>query len=455
MWYVQFRKVGKMSHHENNYYNQTYYQTHCGEEYERGNGWEEVFACYAQRIIREICPHSVLDVGCAKGFLVEALRDQGMEAFGIDISEYAVASVRKDIRPFCKVQSVLHPIEGHYDLLTCIEVLEHLDQAEIALAIQHLCAASDDILLSSTPFDYDEESHVSVHTPAYWAEQFAYHGFYHDVRYDCSYISIQAMRFRKGKKSKAELIREYEDELFQKHQELVAAKVRYQTSKENVEIYKDAYQKHVDQINQELNPQILKLEALLGEKEAEKEKEKENLLKVQRVRAAECVQKRLDEEVEKRRALEEENSRLHQKLEETVGELARAAEDAAFLEQAAYPKGQLEVTLTGLIKQYFRKKREERMLFKKKMEYFKPVFDPVYYALHNEDISKVLGMDEGALFRHFIVYGMDEGRRANEDFDVRAYAKYNRDVLQAQEWRWRGCYLHYIEYGKKEGRRVR
>lgn len=451
MWYVQFRKVGKMSHHENNYYNQTYYQTHCGEEYERGNGWEEVFACYAQRIIREICPHSVLDVGCAKGFLVEALRDQGMEAFGIDISEYAVASVRKDIRPFCKVQSVLHPIEGHYDLLTCIEVLEHLDQAEIALAIQHLCAASDDILLSSTPFDYDEESHVSVHTPAYWAEQFAYHGFYHDVRYDCSYISIQAMRFRKGKKSKAELIREYEDEFFQKHQELVAAKVRYQTSKENVEIYKDAYQKHVDQINQELNPQILKLEALLGEKEAEKE----NLLKVERVRAAECVQKRLDEEVEKRRALEEENSRLHQKLEETVGELARAAEDAAFLEQAAYPKGQLEVTLTGLIKQYFRKKREERMLFKKKMEYFKPVFDPVYYALHNEDISKVLGMDEGALFRHFIVYGMDEGRRANEDFDVWAYAKYNRDVLQAQEWRWRGCYLHYIEYGKKEGRRVK
>ena len=95
------------------------------------------------------------------------------------------------------------------------------------------------------------------------------------------------------------------------------------------------------------------------------------------------------------------------------------------------------------------------MLFKKKMEYFKPVFDPVYYALHNEDISKVLGMDEGALFRHFIVYGMDEGRRANEDFDVWAYAKYNRDVLQAQEWRWRGCYLHYIEYGKKEGRRVR
>ena len=310
MWYVQFRKVGKMSHHENNYYNQTYYQTHCGEEYERGNGWEEVFACYAQRIIREICPHSVLDVGCAKGFLVEALRDQGMEAFGIDISEYAVASVRKDIRPFCKVQSVLHPIEGHYDLLTCIEVLEHLDQAEIALAIQHLCAASDDILLSSTPFDYDEESHVSVHTPAYWAEQFAYHGFYHDVQYDCSYISIQAMRFRRVQKSSADLIRDYENELFQKHQELVAARQRYKTAQENVHIYQEAYQKHVDLINQELNPKIADLQQSLQSRLQKMQKEKDEaaqkaLEDLKHQMENRCHQK-IEEEIKKRKVLEEQ-----------------------------------------------------------------------------------------------------------------------------------------------------
>ena len=310
MWYVQFRKVGKMSHHEKNYYNQTYYQTHCGKEYERGNGWEEVFTHYAQRIIREICPHSVLDVGCAKGFLVEALRDQGMEAFGIDISEYAVASVRKDIRPFCKVQSVLHPIEGHYDLLTCIEVLEHLDQAEIALAIQHLCAASDDILLSSTPFDYDEESHVSVHTPAYWAEQFAYHGFYHDVQYDCSYISIQAMRFRRVQKSSADLIRDYENELFQKHQELVAARQRYKTAQENVHIYQEAYQKHVELINQELNPKIADLQQSLQSRLQKMQKEKDEaaqkaLEDLKHQMENRCHQK-IEEEIKKRKVLEEQ-----------------------------------------------------------------------------------------------------------------------------------------------------
>ncbi len=38
----------------------------------------------------EMGPKKVLDVGCAKGFLVEAVRPRGVEAFGNDISEYAM-----------------------------------------------------------------------------------------------------------------------------------------------------------------------------------------------------------------------------------------------------------------------------------------------------------------------------------------------------------------------------
>ncbi len=452
------KKDDNEKHCGENYYNEEYYKNYAyanGMAYERGNGWEEIFGNHADRIVKEIAPKKTLDVGCAKGFLVEALRDRGVLAYGIDLSEYAVSQAREDVRQYCKAKSVLELAGETYDLITCIEVLEHIPQKDVPLAVKRLCEASDDILFSSTPFHYEEESHIAVHLPSYWAEQFAYHGFYHDVRYDCSYISIQAMRFRKGQKHKAELVRDYEDELFQKHQELTAAKARYQTSQENVKIYQDAYQKHVDRINQELNPKILKLEALLREKEAEKNKETQKLLQAERVRAAKQVQMRLDEEVEKRRNLEEENIRLNQKREEVLAELSRLAEDQAFLERIAYQNRQIEVTLAGVARQYFKRKREERMLLKKEMEYFKPVFDPAYYTQHNEDISKVLGSDEGELFRHFITYGMDEGRRASEEFDVRAYAKYNQDVVQAQEWRWRGCYLHYIEYGRKEGRRVK
>ena len=42
----------------------------------------------------------VLDVGCAKGFMVEALRDMGVNAWGVDCSAYAIGEAREDIRPF-------------------------------------------------------------------------------------------------------------------------------------------------------------------------------------------------------------------------------------------------------------------------------------------------------------------------------------------------------------------
>ena len=35
--------------------------------------------------------HSVLDYGCAKGFLVKALRLLDIDAFGLDVSEYAIS----------------------------------------------------------------------------------------------------------------------------------------------------------------------------------------------------------------------------------------------------------------------------------------------------------------------------------------------------------------------------
>ena len=248
-----------------NYYDTDYYKSHCGEAYERGHGWEEIFGNYADRVVKEIRPHKTLDVGCAKGFFVEALRDRGVEAYGIDISDYAISEVREDIKPFCKVQSVLLPIEEKYDLITCIEVLEHLEGKDIPLAIQRMCEATDEIIFSSTPYDYEEESHISIHAPEYWVEQFAYNGFYHDVQYDCSYIAVQTMRFRKMEKRKIDLIREYESELFRKQQEIVVARQRYKQSEENVLIYKEAYQKHVDMINQELNPKITELNGKISE----------------------------------------------------------------------------------------------------------------------------------------------------------------------------------------------
>ena len=111
-----------------------------------------------------------------------------MEAWGRDISRYANSDVRPDIRQYCSVGSVADPIEGRYDLVTCIEVLEHMPEAEAIRAIAAMAKAADRILFSSSPSDFNEPTHVNVHRAIYWLLLFAAQGFTPDMTYDATFI---------------------------------------------------------------------------------------------------------------------------------------------------------------------------------------------------------------------------------------------------------------------------
>lgn len=447
------KREGKtMDDHGKEYYGREYYQSYCGGEYDRGHGWEEIFSAYAERIQKEIHPRKTLDVGCAKGFFVEALRDRGIEAYGFDISDYAVSQVREDIRPYCRTYSAVLPIQERYDLITCIEVLEHLDNTDIPAAVMHMCESSDDILFSSTPFDYEEESHVSVHPPGFWAQQFAYNGFYHDVQYDCSYISVQAMRFRRAAKNSIDLIREYEDALFQKHQAWTAVRQRCRILQENVKIYQDAYQEHVDMINQELNPKILELEQKLAVKEEEVRKETELNCRsqIEKIEVNCCSRMKKMEENCRLRMEEEIEGRKH--FEEMyyicMEELQEAREAASG--KMKYMESFMKISKWKAVKRKCKKKCQELRLLHKKNTYWEPVFDAQYYAKQNKDIAEVFGMDEKSLLKHFIYYGMYEGRAAKEGLDMEEYVRYTPELANRWKEDRRACYMHYIADKKKK-----
>jgi len=191
-------------------YDECYFRHSCGRPYARTPEWLEFFARIAERIVCEINPHTVMDAGCAMGFLVEGLRARGVEAFGIDISDYAILQVREDLRPYCRAGSVVEPLLRRYDLIVCIEVLEHLRGPDGEQAIENFCAASDDILFSSTPLDYREATHFNVQPPEHWADQFARHGFVHDVDFDASFINPWAVRFRRNREPWHRVLRDYE-----------------------------------------------------------------------------------------------------------------------------------------------------------------------------------------------------------------------------------------------------
>jgi len=187
-----------------------YYARSCGRPYQRDEQWIQFFGAIADRIVSDIAPGSVLDAGCAMGFLVEKLRERGVEAFGVDNSEYAIAQVHPGIRPYCWVGSVAAPLPRRYDLIVTIEVLEHMPQDQAERALANLCQSTDDILFSSTPFDYKEASHLNVHSPEYWATLFARQDFYRDVDFDAAFITPWATRFRRRNDPAPRLISDYE-----------------------------------------------------------------------------------------------------------------------------------------------------------------------------------------------------------------------------------------------------
>src|ERR1035437_2803921 len=108
-------------------YTMGYYATHLGgdEEYSWDSpSWRAFFSYVADKVVSLTGATRVQDVGCARGLLVQALVEKGVDAYGADISETAIASADPDIRDRLTVATAVEPIEGSWDLLTCIEVVE-------------------------------------------------------------------------------------------------------------------------------------------------------------------------------------------------------------------------------------------------------------------------------------------------------------------------------------------
>jgi O-antigen biosynthesis protein len=176
-------------------YGPSYFRTHCGSlAYDRAvPHWGIFFGGIAETIIRSFRPSRVFDAGCAMGFLMEAFWDRGVEAWGRDISEFAISQVRADLRDFCCVGSIADLIEDRFDLITCIEVLEHMPEAAAVQAIEAMTAATDRILFSSSPRDLQEPTHINVKPTIYWLRLFAAQGFAPLLSYDPTFVTPQCI----------------------------------------------------------------------------------------------------------------------------------------------------------------------------------------------------------------------------------------------------------------------
>ena len=92
----------------------------------------------ASSIINNIKFDTVLDYGCAKGFMVHALRLLGKEAYGADVSEYAVENCHPKVKEYLQVIETTEQLTGGWDLIIAKDVLEHIPKDLIPSVLSEL-----------------------------------------------------------------------------------------------------------------------------------------------------------------------------------------------------------------------------------------------------------------------------------------------------------------------------
>ena len=86
---------------------------------------------------------------------------------------------------------------------------------------------------------------------------------------------------------------------------------------------------------------------------------------------------------------------------------------------------------------------------------YKLVYDFETYKNTYKDLQKAFGDDDDvAYLKHFVEYGMNEGRDAKSGFSIKSYKNANADLRKAFRDDLKQYYMHYIYYGNKEGRPV-
>jgi ubiquinone/menaquinone biosynthesis C-methylase UbiE len=88
----------------------------------------------------------ILDVGCAKGFLIYDLKSMGMDVYGLDISRYAQKNSLKGVSKKIKIGNAKKlPYENNYfDLVLSINTIHNLKKKECCEAIKELSRVAKD-----------------------------------------------------------------------------------------------------------------------------------------------------------------------------------------------------------------------------------------------------------------------------------------------------------------------
>lgn len=145
--------------------------------------WERLgsyFQATAKHIVKCFKPESLLDVGCAKGFLVYALNQLGIDTLGIDVSEYAIKNAKiPDRVQIGEVQNVKWQ-DNNFDVVTAFDVMEHISEKEVPKVCGELLRVTKKYVVVRVPTKVEKGDldayHETIKPKEWWEKQFAKQG---------------------------------------------------------------------------------------------------------------------------------------------------------------------------------------------------------------------------------------------------------------------------------------
>ena len=140
----------------------------------------------ASSIINSIEFDNVLDFGCAKGFMVYAMRLLGKDAYGVDISDYAVNNCHKKVGKYLSVINSVDEIKGGWDLIIAKDVLEHIPKEQVLSVLKEFRSRCKQLFVAVPLGDGDryrireyemDITHVVRETEEWWLTTIVEAGF--------------------------------------------------------------------------------------------------------------------------------------------------------------------------------------------------------------------------------------------------------------------------------------
>lgn len=143
---------------------------HC-----RGVLWD-----WASMVDAYTAPASILDVGAAYGYLVEWFATDGVDAFGIEPSEFARSQAPDTVKERL-IAGALPELPAtprlRYDVVTCTEVMEHVPQELVVASLRALGEKTERLLICLIMLDGPgadgDEGHICLKARQWWEAAFA------------------------------------------------------------------------------------------------------------------------------------------------------------------------------------------------------------------------------------------------------------------------------------------